>query len=446
MQRESFKSSFGFLMAAIGFAVGLGNIWRFPYMTGENGGGAFLVVYLVCAAFIALPILIAELVLGQRGGDEPLQSMRQLAGSMKLSARWQWMGLWMLATAFLIMVTYATVAGWVLIYGREALTGAFVGLDSVRSASAFEVLKADRGIQSVGVGCVLLVALVIIYRGVRGGIERAVTIMMPLLLMLLLGLAVYNAHYPGFDVALDYLLRPDFSRIDASVGLAAVGQAFFSIGVAMAGMWTYGAYLPANQSIFRISVLVVIADTGVALLAGLVIFPLVFRYGLDPAGGVGLIFQVLPVAFGQMSGGIWLATAFFVLLALAAISSIVGFIEPLVVARARSIGGARRAAALQWTLLLFVFSILNIYVFGDVAVVGSALNDQLDFLSNQIMLPLGGVMVAAFVGWRLAPHLTASSIGLKEGNLYQIWLLLLRVVLPVALIILLMTGTGLISF
>ena len=446
MQRESFKSSFGFLMAAIGFAVGLGNIWRFPYMTGENGGGAFLVVYLVCAAFIALPILIAELVLGQKGGDEPLQSMRHLASSIKLSPRWQWMGLWMLATAFLIMVTYATVAGWVLIYGREALTGAFVGLDGTRSADAFEVLKANRGIQTVGVGCVLLVALVIIYGGVRGGIERAVTIMMPLLLLLLFGLAVYNAHFPGFEAALDYLLRPDFSRIDASVGLAAVGQAFFSIGVAMAGMWTYGAYLPANQSIFRISVLVVIADTAVALLAGLVIFPLVFRYGLDPAGGVGLIFQVLPVAFGQMSGGVWLATAFFVLLALAAISSIVGFIEPLVVARARFIGGARRTAALQWTLLLFVFSILNIYAFGDVAVVGAALNDQLDFLSNQIMLPLGGVMVAAFVGWRLAPHLTPSSIGLKQGNLYQIWLLLLRVVLPVALIILLMTGTGLISF
>lgn len=446
MQAESFKSSFGFLMAAVGFAVGLGNIWRFPYMTGENGGGAFLVVYLVCAVAIALPILMAELVLGQKGGDEPLQSMRRLATDMNLNPRWQLMGLWMLATAFLIMVTYATVAGWVLIYGREALTGAFVGLDGTRSGEAFEVLKMDREQQSFGVGVVLLIALGIIYRGVRGGIERAVSVMMPLLLMLLLGLAVYNAFQPGFTAALDYLLRPDFSRIDTSVGLAAVGQAFFSIGVAMAGMWTYGAYLPAGQSIFRISLMVVIADTAVALLAGLVIFPLVFRYGLDPAGGVGLIFQVLPVAFGQMSAGVLLATAFFVLLALAAISSIVGFIEPLVVARARHIGGSRGAAAVQWTVLLFLFSLMNIYFFGDVTLGETALNDQLDFLSNQIMLPLGGVMVAAFVGWRLVSRLTPSVVGLNGQVVFRIWLLLLRFVLPIALIVLLLTGTGLINF
>ena len=445
MRSESFNSGYGFLMAAVGFAVGLGNIWRFPYMTGENGGGAFLFIYLICAVLIALPILIAELVLGQQGQDEPWQSMRHLTQRLSLGPAWHLMGIWMLATAFLIMVTYATVAGWVLLYGWEALTGSFTGLNGAESNSAFTAMADDSLRQSLGVALVLGVALIIIFGGVKSGIERAVTIMIPLLLLLLIGLALYNASYPGFDSALNYLLKPDFSKIDAATGLAAVGQAFFSIGVAMAGMWIYGAYLPKQQSIFRISLLVVIADTLVALLAGLVIFPLVFRFDLDPAGGVGLIFQVLPVAFGQMPGGVLIATAFFTLLALAAISSIVGFIEPLVVARARQINGRRRTAAIQWSVVLLLFSIMNIYWFGEWQLAGQALNDRLDFLSNQIMLPLGGVMVAGFVGWRLMHRLTPESIGVTSTVTFAIWGFLLRYVLPIALIVLLAIGTGLIN-
>ena len=445
MRSESFNSGYGFLMAAVGFAVGLGNIWRFPYMTGENGGGAFLFIYLICAVLIALPILIAELVLGQQGQDEPWQSMRHLTQRLSLGPAWHLMGIWMLATAFLIMVTYATVAGWVLLYGWEALTGSFKGLNGAESNSAFAAMADDSLRQSLGVALVLGVALIIIFGGVKSGIERAVTIMIPLLLLLLIGLALYNASYPGFDAALNYLLKPDFSKIDAATGLAAVGQAFFSIGVAMAGMWIYGAYLPKQQSIFRISLLVVIADTLVALLAGLVIFPLVFRFDLDPAGGVGLIFQVLPVAFGQMPGGVLIATAFFTLLALAAISSIVGFIEPLVVARARQISGRRRTAAIQWSVVLLLFSIMNIYWFGEWQLAGQALNDRLDFLSNQIMLPLGGVMVAGFVGWRLMHRLTPESIGVTSTVTFAIWGFLLRYVLPIALIVLLAIGTGLIN-
>ena len=322
------SSRFAFLMASVGFAVGLGNIWRFPYITGENGGAAFVLVYLLCAFSIGVPILMAEILIGRRGQQSPPNALRTVAEQETRSHHWQWLGAMNVLAAFIIMVVYCVISGWVLNYLYTAITTGFAGVDGLQAAQRFDQMLADPGTLLAWTLLGLAITGVIIYGGVQKGIERAVTVLMPLLFLLLVALVGYNAVVGGFKQALVYLFSADFSKITPPVLLAAVGQAFFSIGVAMAGMMTYGAYLPKNVSIPRSVILIVFADTLVALLAGLVIFPAVFNNGLDPAGGPGLIFKTLPVAFANMPGGPVVSVLFFLLLSVAAITSMVGLIEP----------------------------------------------------------------------------------------------------------------------
>ena len=242
-------SRVAFLLASVGFAVGLGNIWRFPYVTGENGGAAFVLVYLVCVFAIGVPILMAELFIGRRGGSSPAASMQSVAAASGRSRRWGWVGSANLLAAFSIMVAYSVVSGWVLSYLLRALMTGFVGVDATASQSAFNELLAGPWQMLSWTLLALLLTGAIIYAGVQKGIERAVKILMPSLFALMLLLVGYNIVVGGFAEAVDYLFTPDFSKIDASTGLAAVGQAFFSIGVAMAGMMTFGAYLPSTVSI-----------------------------------------------------------------------------------------------------------------------------------------------------------------------------------------------------
>ncbi|MBT4493670.1 MAG: sodium-dependent transporter, partial [Gammaproteobacteria bacterium] len=330
MQTHQFSSTFGFLMAATGFAVGLGNIWRFPYITGENGGGAFVIVYLGCAILIGIPILIAEIMIGRHGKANPPQAMLNIANGEGRSPGWRHVGHLNLATAFVILGTYCVVAGWVLWYLYKAATTGFSGIDSSTAAITFNGVTSAIG----GMGFWTLLSLMftgtIIFFGVNQGIERSVRVLMPTLFTLMLALVTYNAFQDGFGEAANYLFTPDFSKITGSTFLAAVGQAFFSIGVGMAGMMIFGSYLPPQVSITRCVLIIITIDTLVALIAGLMIFPMVFRFGLDPAGGPGLIFQTLPVAFAQMPGGQFIAIVFFTLLSVAAVTSMVGLLEPLV--------------------------------------------------------------------------------------------------------------------
>ena len=315
------STRFGFLMASVGFAVGLGNIWRFPYVTGENGGGAFVAVYLICVATIALPILMAELLIGRRGRMNPAGAMAAVAAAEGRSPRWGWVGGLNLAAAFVIEVVYCVVAGWVLHYLWQALITGFSGIGPAEATAQFGDLLGDLPTVLMWTLLALGVATLIIYGGVRNGIERAVNLLMPFLFGLLLLLAVHNLLAGGFGEALGYLFAPDFSKVNGPMILAAVGQAFFSVGVAMAGMMAFAAYLPKAASIGRSAVAIVSVDTLVALVAGLVIFPAVFRFGMDPAAGAGLIFETLPVAFAQMAGGRWVAVLFFLLLSVAAVTS-----------------------------------------------------------------------------------------------------------------------------
>ncbi len=439
---QGWSGRFGFLMASIGFAVGLGNIWRFPYVTGENGGSAFVLVYLACVFAIGVPILMAEVLLGRRGQGTPPASFGALASASDRSSSWAVVGYLNLLTAFAILVGYGVVAGWVIFYLVEALSTSFNGFDAASSQNLFATLTSDTVAVLLWTVIALGAAGLIIAGGVKGGIERAVTVLMPLLFLLLLGLAVFNLFAGGMPEAIDYLFTPDFSKLDGSVILAAVGQAFFSIGVAMAGMMMFGAYLPKDISIAGSAFIIVIADTLVAVLAGLVIFPMVFANGLDPAGGPGLIFQTLPVAFAQMAGGYVIAPLFFLLLSVAAVTSIVGLIEPIGVWVSEKFQLSRPRTTVLIVAVLMGFSVvsaLSYNVWLDVSLLGMSLGTLIDFVPNQIMLPVGGFAIAIFVGWFVSKEISSEELGLSNQP-FKIWYQLLRYVVGPAVFLIFVGG------
>jgi NSS family neurotransmitter:Na+ symporter len=442
---ENWSSRFAFLMASVGFAVGLGNIWRFPYVAGENGGAAFVIIYLACAFGIGVPILMAELFIGRRGKMSPPLAMRNVAESEGRHKAWQLVGHMGLLAAFTIEIVYAGIVGWVLWYLFKAVTTGFVGVDTGMAQAQFEAVLAD----PVGMVAWTLAGLAItgyiIYSGVQNGIEKAVTVLMPLLFLLLAGLALYNVFAGGMKEAIVWLFEPDFSKITPGVFLVAIGQAFFSIGVAMGGMMTFGAYLPRDVSIPQSVIIIVFADTLVAILAGLVIFPAVFNNGLDPAAGAGLIFQTLPVAFAQMPGGHLFSVLFFLLLSVAGITSMVGLIECVTAWMEDHHGFPRHKSAMAVVgavAVLSVFSILSYNVMSELQMFGKDLNGVLDYFSNQILLPLGGLFIAIFVGYRVSRSVAKEELGFKNETLFGLWHFLLRYAVPPAVFVIFILGVS----
>lgn len=441
-QEKNWSSRFGFLMAAVGFAVGLGNIWRFPYVTGENGGAAFVLVYLACVLCIGVPILMAELLIGRRGKMSPPNAMKNVAKEEGRSKLWSGVGGMNMLAAFVIEIVYCVISGWVLFYLYKAITTGFAGFDAVTTTAEFDGMLASSGTMLFWTLLGLLITGVIIYAGVKNGIERAVKVLIPSLFGLMVVLVIYNVYAGGFGEAINWLFTPDFSKIDGSVFLAALGQAFFSIGVAMAGVMTYGAYLPKKVSITQSVFIIVFADTLVALLAGMVIFPAVFANGLDIAGGSGLIFQTLPVAFAQMPGGHFAAVLFFLALSVAAITSMVGLIEPITAWLEEHKGFARHKSAiatLSVIALLSVTSILSYNVWSDFSVFSKNLNDAFDYFSNQILLPLGGFLIALFAGWFISKQSSQDELNLK-GKGYSLWHFMIRFPVPIAVATILIMG------
>ena len=440
---EHWSSRFAFLMASVGFAVGLGNIWRFPYVTGENGGAAFVIIYLACAFGIGVPILMAELLIGRRGKGSPPNAMAAVASETKKSRNWKIVGGMGLLAAYTIEIVYAGVVGWVLWYLYKAITTGFVGVDAQVAEATFNGVLAD----NIGMLFWTLVGLAItgyiIYSGVKDGIERAVRVMMPAMFLLLVGLATYNYFAGGFAEAIEWLFTPDFSKIGPSTVLAAIGQAFFSIGVAMGGMMTYGSYLPRSISITQSVLIIVVADTLVAMLAGLVIFPAVFNYGLDPAAGAGLIFQTLPVAFAQMPGGYGFSILFFIMLSVAGITSMVGLVESVNSWVEERFGFSRHKSALVVVgsiAVLSIISLMSYNVIGDVSMGGRNFNDVMDYFSNQILLPLGGLLIAVFAGWVISKDISRDELDINNGYGHRTWHFLIRFVVPPALLIIFVMG------
>ena len=436
------SSRFAFIMASVGFAVGLGNIWRFPYVTGENGGSAFVLIYLVCAIAIGIPCLIAELMIGRRGQLSPPSAMARVAEESGKSKLWSGVGGLGVLTAFTISVTYAVVVGWVLAYLFKALMTGFSGYDATVASSQFDTLLASSGgmLFWTLVGNILVGT--IIFAGVKDGIERAVSFMMPLMFTLLVGLGIYNMFAGGFNETLQWLFTPDFSKVGPDTLLAAVGQAFFSIGVAMGGMMTYGSYLPRSFSVTAAAAVVVFADTLVALLAGFVVFPAVFNYGLDIGSGAGLIFQTLPVAFAQMPGGHVFAVLFFLMLTVAGVTSMVGLLESVTnwldgrFTINRHMGAALVVGV---ATVCSVASVLSYNVWADVGIAGMNFNAFTEFLYAQIFLPVGGLLIALFAGWFMLREHSEDEIATSPGT-YRAWRFLIRFVAVPAIAVILVTG------
>jgi NSS family neurotransmitter:Na+ symporter len=440
---SAWGSRSGFILASIGFAVGLGNIWRFPYVTGENGGSAFVLIYLLCAFGIGVPILMAEFLLGRRAQCSPPFAIAAVAQESGLSVRWSWVGNLTILTAFGILMSYAVVAGWVLYYFYLALTGEMLASSAKQAQLTFSELLDDPPTLVFWGSIALLSAAWIIAAGVQQGIERAVKMLMPMLFGLLLLLMVFNVFAGGMPQALDYLFTPDFSKVDGSTFLAALAQAFFSIGVAMAGMMMFGAYLPKTISIAQSAMIIVAADTAVALLAGLVIFPMVFHNGLDVGAGTGLIFQTLPVAFARMDGGAVVGAVFFLLLCVAAITSIVGLSEPVTGYVAERWQLTRRRATLAMFGTLFPFTVISALTFSTwspVRLAGQSLDYWIEYLPNQVMLPVGGLLIATFVAWRLAQDISANELNFANPIWFSVWARLMRFVVVPAVFIILLTG------
>jgi neurotransmitter:Na+ symporter, NSS family len=409
---ETWSSRATFLLAAIGAAVGLGNIWRFPYLAGENGGSAFVLVYIACIVAVGIPVLIAELAMGRRGGMSPVGTFTVLAEESGASRHWRKAGWLAVATIFLAGTFYYVVASWVLAYTALAAQGAFSGIDSRGAGETFARLLADPLRLSLWFGMFMAMTIFVVASGIRKGLERAVRFLMPSLFALLVIMVLYAAVAGDFASAWHFLFRFDLSRITPDVVLAAVGQAFFTLGVAQAVMITYAAYMPKHVKIPQAALVIASADLLVAVLAGLMIFPIVFATGLAPDSGPGLIFETLPVAFGQMPGGRVFATLFFVLLGIAALTSTISGVEPIVSWAEEHRGWRRRPVAIAVGLAIWLVGLASVFSFNiwqgftplDAvrAFQGKTLFDLFEYFTVNIMMPLNGLIIAVFAGWLMS--------------------------------------------
>ncbi len=432
-----------FLLAAIGAAVGMGNIWKFPYMAGAGGGGAFVLVYLVCVAFFAVPILAAELALGRRGGGSPVNALRVLAAEARAHPAWQIVGWLGVATAFLILTFFAGIAAWALSYIPKALAGDLTGISAPEAVALFDTVKTGIWRLMAWHGGMMAAAVVVVAAGLHQGFETASRWIMPPLFGIIAAMVLYGAVAGDFGAALRFLFWPDFARLDGAVMLSAVGQAFLSIGVASGVMLTYGAYLPKSISIPRAATVICAADTGVALLAGLAIFPIVFANGLDPAQGPGLVFVTFPLALGHMPAAAALATLFYVLLVLATFTSTIAVLEPAVSWATERLPVSRTTAAVCGGFIAWFVALTALLSFGAwaefyplaaiPAFATATVFDLMDGLITHIMLPVGGLLIALFAGWRLARSAALEELGMTDGMLFAAWRLLIRFVAPLAL-------------
>lgn len=417
------RNRWTFVLAASGSAVGLGNIWRFPYVVGESGGGAFVLVYLACVLMFSLPIVMAEVLLGHRGRHSPVRSLRRLTAEHGFSQGWTAVGWSGMLVGILILSYYSVIAGWVLHYVGLSL-GNWGDSSPEAISGAFDKLDQSHGLKLALHSLFMVMTCSVVALGVQGGLERAVKIMMPALLAIMLLMISYNFTLDGFGVSLGYLFSPDFSVFadKPDLLLLAMGQAFFSLSIGMGALMAYGSYLPEKVKVGSSSCYVAAADTGIAILAGLMIFPLVFTYAMEPEAGTGLVFKALPLAFAQMPGGSIFGVLFFVLLTFAAWTSSISLIEPAVawlVERKR--GWTRKRAVMVLGLLSWLIGVGSVWSGEFLGIV--------DGFASNIMLPVGGTLIALFVGWRLPTAVSREHIGFPDW-LYKAWLWLLRVVAP----------------
>ena len=439
------SSRTAFVLAATGSAVGLGNIWKFPYITGQNGGGAFVLVYLICILIIGIPVMMGEILIGRRGRQSPSHSIAYLAKEAGAPRIWTLMGIMGISASFLILTFYVVIAGWAVAYIIVTASGTFTGASADTVGAYFDDFLADSSGLIFWSTLVTLGTLVTVAGGVRKGLERAVTWLMPGMLVILLILVGYALSTGSFIEGFSFLFKPDFTKLSADGVLVALGHAFFTLSLASGVMIAYGAYLPEDTSIFQTSVIVCAADTAVALIAGLAIFPIVFAYGLDVSEGPGLIFATLPIAFGQMPFGTFFGTLFFIMLSFAAFTSAISLLEPTVAWIVERFSVTRLRAVVISGTVLWVLSLGTVFSFSKWAEIkpfGRTFFANLDYLTANIMLPLGGLLVAGFTAWAMKESATRDELGLGDSPVYSTWRFVMRYIAPVAIVIVFLAKLG----
>lgn len=459
---DGWSSRTAFILAAVGAAVGLGNIWRFPTLVGENGGGAFVLFYLACVLLIGLPLMLSEFVVGRAGKSDAVRSVANVAEHSRVSSAWSGFGVVEILAGFLILSFYSVVAGWVINYvwisggdfvgnllAGDPFSGAYPGQSQDQVTGKMGELFASPQRLILMHALFMIATIAIVANGVAEGIEKAATWLMPAFFVLLIGITIYGAFTGNFGEAVAFLFTPDFSKLTFPVMNEALGQAFFSLSLGAGGLITYGAYVGKDVKLGSTAATISLADTGVALIAGLMIFPIVFAVGLDPAAGPALIFQSLPVAFQTMPAGSLIGFLFFILIFFAALTSSISLLEGPVAWASHRFRLRRPVAAALIGLIAWLIGVLcalGYNVLSDVrplwfwgVFAEMDILDALDGITGKIMLPLAGLLLAVFVGWRADQTLVARESGLS-GGLFMLWRFLICWLCPVAVGLILIFG------
>ena len=448
------SSRLSFILASSAAAVGLGNIWKFPYVMGENGGGAFVLVYLLCILAIGIPIMMAEVIIGRRGRHSPGYAAKSVALESGKHSAWQSAGWLGMLTGYLVLSFYAVIAGWALAYVFKAGQGAFTQASAEEIGKTFEGLLASPGELMLWHSLVIIATVLVVGNGVKNGLERSVRLSLPCMIVLLVVIAVYSGSIGDFSAAIGFMFEPDFSKLSVNGVMIALGHSFFTLGLASGVVIMYGAYLPRETSIVQTSLWIAVIDTFVALLAGLAIFPLVFGYGLTPSEGPGLIFTTLPLAFSEMPAGGFVGTVFFIMLVIAAFTSAIAMIESSVAFVAEKFSLSRWPATIVSAGVLWLLGQLTIHSFAGSEWAqlsgewfGKPINslfDIIDVLTSSLLLPLGGLLLAVLAGWVMRSEFTKDELDTKKG-IFDVWLLCVKYISPVAIIIIFLQLIGFIK-
>ncbi len=447
---ENWSGRFIFIMASVGAAVGLGNIWKFPYTLGQSGGSAFVLIYVLAILLVATPIMLSEMIIGRHARQSAPTAMRNLALQNNSSPYWQIVGWMGLVALMLVLSFYSVIAGWTIAYLVKSISGGLSGLSAAEVGRDFGTFLHNPGYMILWHFLFTATTVWIVSRGVRLGLERLVRVLMPVLFITLIALVIYSGVTGDFSRAVDFLFSADLTKVTPAVVLAAVGQAFFSVNVGVGAVLTYSAYLPSDVNLFRSAIAVSVGDTLVALLAGLAIFPLVFAYDLNPGEGPGLIFVTLSTAFAAMPGGSIIATLFFAMLLFAAITSSISMLETMT-ARAKEVRGVTRplaasaigavSFALGLITVLSFSSWENVFPLGGFELfAGKTPFDLIDYLVSNILLPLGGMLYTLFAGWWISRKTLVDELGVGDGAIFNLWLVLARIIAPLAIAIVFITN------
>ena len=441
-KRDGFGSKIGIIAAAAGSAIGLGNIYRFPCELGNNGGAAFLLVYLAVVIFLGIPVMLSELVIGRRSQSNAVGAFKKLAPK----SAWSIVGYMGVLCGFIIFAFYSTVSGWTLEYIIKAVSNSFQGKDLAAMEQDFTDFHNMGWRNVMWQAIFIFLTGFVVFKGVQNGIEKYAKILMPLLLVILIVLGIRSVTLPGAKEGLSFLFRPDFSKIDGNVLISALGQGFFSLSLGMGALITYGSYIKKKDNLTSTAFSVVFADTLIALLAGLVIFPAAFSFGIRPTAGMGLVFNTIPMIFNQMAGGYIFCIIFFVLLAIAALTSTISLLEVVVAYLSEELHINRKWATV-WasaaTLLIGSFASLSLMENTPFAIGGRTVFDLMDFVSSNILLPLGGVLIVIFVGWRLGKAKFFEEVtneGTIKASLKKVIFFIIRYLAPIAITIVFIRG------